>query len=127
VKRINPKTQKPYSRHDTRGKDNKLFFAYTNIVKRDGYFKEIWITPESMEKQMKNNANIHMKNYVRTSNRLPRNAAAYFKNKPKSKADYYKLIKEIRQEPTISIEDLRELLDSGDECVLSYLNVTIPS
>jgi len=127
MKRINPITQKEFSRHDTRAKDNKLFFAYTKELKRDGFFKEIWITPESMAKQLRNNANIQRRAYVRRSDRLPPNASKYFKSRPKAKADYYKLIKELRQEPTISLEDLREMLDSGDEKVFEFLHLTIPS
>ena len=129
MKRLNPETQKPFKRHDTRGKDNKLFFAYTNVVKRDGFFKEIWLSPESMEKQTQGNKAIKRKAYVRKSDRLPPNAGRYFKAHPRAERDYHKLVKMLRQEPTITREDLLEMLDSEDHMVLDFISthITIPS
>ena len=49
MKRINPSTEKPFKRGDVR-EDQFVFFAYTKIVKSDGFFKEIWLRPEVSEK-----------------------------------------------------------------------------
>jgi hypothetical protein len=127
MKRINPKTGNPFYRHDTRAKDNKLFFAYTNIVKRDGFFKEIWLTPDSMAKQLSNNAQGKRKGYVRRSDRLPRGSSYFFKTHPRAKSDYFKIRDELKADPSIPVEDLLEMLDSERHEVLEYLNITIPS
>ena len=126
MKRLNPETQKPFKRHDTRGKDNKVFFAYTRDLKRDGFFKEIWLSPESMAKQLVNNATINRRSYTRKSKRLPRNSASFFRMYPKAKLDYYKLLAELESYPDTPYDDLVEMLDSGNLKVLQLLNVTIP-
>jgi len=127
MKRINPKTGNLFYRHDTRAKDNKVFFAYTNIVNRNGFFKEIWLTPESMTKQLKNNAEGKRKGYVKRSDRLPRGSSYFFKAHPRAKVDYFRIRDELKADPNIPIEDLLEMLDSERPEVFEYLNITIPS
>ena len=46
MKRPNPTTNEPFKRGATR-EDGFIFFAYTKITKSDGFFKEIWLNPES--------------------------------------------------------------------------------
>lgn len=45
MKRINPDTGCCFRRGDLRA-DGYVFFAYTNLVKSDGHFKEIWLRPD---------------------------------------------------------------------------------
>jgi hypothetical protein len=44
--RLNPSTNERFHRGDLRG-DGFVFFAYTNKLKADGYFKEIWLSPSA--------------------------------------------------------------------------------
>ena len=46
MKRPNPTTNEPFKRGATR-EDGFIFFAYTKITKSDGFFKEIWLNPQS--------------------------------------------------------------------------------
>jgi hypothetical protein len=46
MRRVNPATGKHFRRGDAR-LDGFIFFAYTNKKKLDGYFKEIWLSPEA--------------------------------------------------------------------------------
>ena len=95
-------------------------------MKRDGFFKEIWLSPESMAKQLVNNATINRRAYTRKSKRLPRNSVSFFRMYPKAKLDYYKLLAELESYPDTPYNDLVEMLDSGNLKVLQLLNVTIP-
>lgn len=70
MKRINPTTEKPFKRGDVR-EDLFVFFAYTKIVKSDGFFKEIWINPESSEKIKNKDRNLKKSKYERKSDRKP--------------------------------------------------------
>lgn len=48
MKRLNPKTNKPYKRGDRRDKDDKVFMGYYgNRLGVDGYFIEQWSSPNS--------------------------------------------------------------------------------
>lgn len=51
MKRINPKTGNPFKKGDTR-EDGRLFLSYqiARGIKKDGYFGEHWVTPESFKK-----------------------------------------------------------------------------
>ena len=51
MKRINPATGICFRRGDRR-EDGFVFFAYTNLVKSNGTFKEIWLRPEVSERVM---------------------------------------------------------------------------
>lgn len=48
MKRNNPTTNAPFRRGDIRH-DGYIFFAYTNKLKLDGYFKEIWLSPTASQ------------------------------------------------------------------------------
>lgn len=51
MKRLNPKTNKPFKCRDIR-EDGFLFLNYElTILKKDGFFKEKWRSPETFEKQ----------------------------------------------------------------------------
>jgi hypothetical protein len=47
--RLNPNTGDRFHRGDTR-EDGFIFFAYTNKLKSDGYFKEIWLSPSASQR-----------------------------------------------------------------------------
>lgn len=49
--RSNPTTGQRFHRGDER-EDGFVFFAYTNKVKSDGYFKEIWLSPGASRKAL---------------------------------------------------------------------------
>lgn len=49
MKRNSPNTNEPFKRGDVRD-DGYVFFAYTKIVKSDGFFKEIWLNPDASDK-----------------------------------------------------------------------------
>ena len=59
MKRLNPDTGKPFVRGDTRA-DGFLFFVYTKRIRKDGFFQEVWYSPNSFENhkrlQSKSNA-----------------------------------------------------------------------
>lgn len=80
MKRLNPKTQQPFCHGDVR-EDGYLFYKYTNILRLDGTFKEIWLRPESMKKTKESVKKRQESNYVRRSNRLPRGTAAKLRRK----------------------------------------------
>ena len=50
MKRLNPSTNLPYKSGDPR-EDGKIFYAYTNRIKKDGFFIEMWLSKESFVKQ----------------------------------------------------------------------------
>lgn len=61
-------TNEPFKRGQVR-EDGFVFFAYTKVIKSDGYFKEIWLSPAASEKiKEKDRANKKAK-YQRKSNR----------------------------------------------------------
>ena len=70
-KRLNPVTQKPFSRGDIR-EDGYVFHRYTDRLKADGTYVELWLAPKSAEKAKKYASDNRMKNYERTSDRLPK-------------------------------------------------------
>lgn len=49
--RSNPNTGQRFHRGEER-EDGYVFFAYTNKVKSNGYFKEIWLSPGASQKAM---------------------------------------------------------------------------
>ena len=77
MKRINPKTGKPFKLGDTREKDNLTFKSYSLNKKtiyqtgnKKGCFREIWQSKETAEKQRKNrktspNAKIVRQKYLK--------------------------------------------------------------
>ena len=47
MKRHNPLTNEPFKHGDERA-DGYVFYGYTNRLKADGYFIEIWLNPTSI-------------------------------------------------------------------------------
>ena len=58
MKRLNPNTDSPFRRGETR-EDGFVFFAYTNKLKRNGHFVEIWLRPEASERALVNDRQRH--------------------------------------------------------------------
>jgi hypothetical protein len=58
MKRLNPTTSKPFRRGDLRA-DGYVFFAYTNRLRRDKFFVEIWLTPEASNQALINDRKRH--------------------------------------------------------------------
>jgi 5-methylcytosine-specific restriction endonuclease McrA len=52
MKRLNPKTNKPFKMRDIR-EDGYIFDCYIKKLQKNGYFKEMWRSPEGFEKRMK--------------------------------------------------------------------------
>jgi hypothetical protein len=46
MKRLNPKTGKPFVFGDTRKEDDRLFRCYIKRLKKDGFFQEQWSAPD---------------------------------------------------------------------------------
>lgn len=80
MKRLNPKTEKPF-RHGEIREDGYVFYKYTSILRLDGTFKEIWLRPEAMQKAKEGVKKRQESNYVRRSNRLPRGTAEKLRRK----------------------------------------------
>ena len=80
MKRLNPVTEQVFTRGDLR-EDGYVFYKYTRILKLDGTFKEIWLSPEAMRKEKNDDRNRKNKTYERKSNRLPKGWASKLRNK----------------------------------------------
>ena len=61
-------TNEPFKRGALR-EDGFVFFAYTKIVKADGFFKEIWLSPEASEKIKTKDRKLKKAKYKRKSKR----------------------------------------------------------
>jgi hypothetical protein len=71
MKRTNPTTKEPFKRGDARD-DSFVFYAYTKIVKSDGFFKEIWLNPNSSKSiKEKDRATKKAKYQKKTNRHLP--------------------------------------------------------
>jgi hypothetical protein len=71
MKRTNPTTKEPFKRGDARD-DSFVFYAYTKIVKSDGFFKEIWLNPNSSKSiKEKDRAAKRAKYQKKTNRHLP--------------------------------------------------------
>ena len=68
MKRNCPNTNQPFKRGAIR-EDGFVFFAYTKIVKSDGFFKEIWLNPEASEKVRAKDRTNKKAKYQRKSDR----------------------------------------------------------
>ena len=55
MKRINPKTNKPFKRGYVR-EDGFTFNCYQKTIKKDGFYRELWNSPESLKKIKESNA-----------------------------------------------------------------------
>lgn len=52
MKRINTETGLLFKRGDTRPQDEKIFSAYrTTYIKKDGYFQEQWLSPDTASRK----------------------------------------------------------------------------
>ena len=71
TKRLHPTANRPFTRGDER-EDGKIFFRYTDRLKADGTFVEIWLAPDSLKKARKADSQTKMKGYERTTDRLPK-------------------------------------------------------
>lgn len=71
MKRLNPTTNEPFKRGAVR-EDGYVFFVYTKITKSDGFFKEIWLKPETSEKiKTKDRTHKKSKYQKKTDRHLP--------------------------------------------------------
>lgn len=84
MRRNNPITNLPFKHGDTR-EDGYRFFRYTNQVKSNGTFKEIWLHPDSFAKSQADVAAHQAKTYVRKTSRLPKGWAAQLRDPVKVK------------------------------------------
>jgi len=69
MKRINQETNQIFKRGDLRH-DGYVFYKYTRTLKRDGNFREMWLSPEAYERDKKNAREKRMRNYQRTTVKL---------------------------------------------------------
>ena len=68
MKRPNPTTNQPFKRGSIR-EDGYVFFVYTKIVKSDGFFKEIWLKPETSNKIKAKDKALKKSKYQRKTDR----------------------------------------------------------
>lgn len=68
MKRTNQTTNLPFRRGDAR-EDGFVFFAYTKVTKSDGFFKEIWLNPQTSEKVKAKDRDTKKAKYQRKTNR----------------------------------------------------------
>jgi hypothetical protein len=90
MKRLNPKTNKPFKRGDVREEDGRIFYGYTNRIRINGTFVEDWRTPKSFakvkirqDKEYNENKEHHQK---RTSNWRKNNPAKNRAKRAKERA-----------------------------------------
>lgn len=88
MKRIKIQTQKPFKRGDVR-QDGKVFRGYTNQLKSNGFFKEIWVDPKKLETARVKDKEKKRLVYSRNPNRLPYGSAKLFKANPKAVEVYW--------------------------------------
>ena len=71
MKRPNPTNNLAFKRGDIR-EDGFVFFAYTKVVKTDGFFKEIWLNPNTSNNiKAKDRDTKKAKYQKKTNRRLP--------------------------------------------------------
>ena len=73
MKRTNPHTDKLFLRGERRS-DGYFFWGYTNKLRKDGTFVEIWLHPERYSSMKDKALAARMSGYVRKSDRAPRNS-----------------------------------------------------
>ena len=77
MKRFNPLTNELFKFGDIRN-DGRMFYAYTNRLKKDGFFIEMWLSSDAFEKQK----NIKKNKYCENKNNvLTKNKEYYLENK----------------------------------------------
>ena len=84
MKRINPQTNQPFRRYDTR-EDGYSFFGYSSHIKSNGYFKEIWLNPNSSRKIQAKDKDRKRSTYQRRTDRKP---PGYWKLSLEQRAEY---------------------------------------
>jgi hypothetical protein len=109
MKRLNNTTEKPFKRGDIR-EDGYVFFAYTKIIKSDGFFKEIWLSPEKSDRIKRKDKEHKKASYQRKTDRKPPGYHQLpFKERryldQLAKVEKYKL-----EFPDMTQEDIDELL-----------------
>ena len=77
MKRLNPLTNELFKFGDIRN-DGRIFYAYTNRLKKDGFFTEMWLSSGSFEIQKKLKKNSYCEN---KNNVLNKNKKYYLENK----------------------------------------------
>jgi hypothetical protein len=77
MKRLNPLTNELFKFGDIRN-DGRLFYAYTNRLKKDGFFIEMWLSNKSFEKQKNIKKNKYSEN---KDDVLNKNKQYYLENK----------------------------------------------
>ena len=108
MKRINPQTQMPFKRGDMRA-DGYLFNNYASTLKKDGYYKEVWLTNEVLKRRKLADTKRKMQCYVKKSTRFPKGTRDYFKKDPFAQMAYKKAIAYINKFPDYTMERLREI------------------
>jgi len=89
--------------------DGYIFDNYSFITKRDGYFKEVWLSNEAMKRRKLNDTRRKMRRYTRTSARFPKGTRNYFKNNIFAQIAYKKAISYINSFPDYSLERVKEI------------------
>lgn len=96
MKRINPKTNLPFKRQDVRD-DGFIFMSYGSHIRNDGYFQELWISPEAYKKEVE----------------IQKFRVRKWKSTPRGKANGLIRDAKKRGEVSISIEWLTKKLENG--------------
>ena len=112
MKRTNPTTNQPFKRGHVRD-DGFVFFAYTKITKSDGFFKEIWLNPQSSDKIKDKDKATKKANYKR---RTERHAPGFDKLSPKIQATVNQL-RRVHDDQVVN-QDLSE--DDMVEMLIGY-------
>ena len=108
MKRLNPQTNLLFQRGDTRA-DGRLFNNYSTVVKKDGYFKEIWLTADALKRSKQADIKNKMKKYQKKSTRFPKGTRHYFKNDMLAQIAYKSATTYINQCPDYTMERLKEI------------------
>lgn len=109
MKRTNQTTNLPFRRGDAR-EDGFVFFAYTKVTKSDGFFKEIWLNPQTSEKVKAKDRDTKKAKYQRKTDR---HSPGFDKLSPKVQATVNQLRYvhgEQVQYQDLSFDDMVELL-----------------
>ena len=107
MKRINPATNLPFVRGEIR-EDGYFFYKYAHILRKDGTFKEIWLSPEAFNRR-KNAARVRrMETYERTTARLLKGWSSQLRDK--------KRVKHLRQVWERMFDEPMTLEDLEDAC-----------
>lgn len=123
MKRPNPTTNEPFKRGAIR-EDGFVFFAYTKIVKSDGFFKEIWLNENSSNNIKEKDKNVKKARYQK---KTTRHAPGFDKLSPKVQATINQLRRvhdEQTQHGDLTEDEMVEML-VGYELEPHELNIAI--